>query len=303
MHRDHSRGITLVELLVSVGIVGTLVLMLLPAIQSCAGRGPTGELREPSEAAWAGLAQLPFGQRLFPHEPVPGARATASGIPCSRPSCPTWNRPRSTTLTISASRTGTKPIRRRFRAGWRHFSALTTPGLRTSRPARFGIPRVVRPSPWAHFGANWGGGRGLWGEEFVKQRGTYQGVMMTVINADGREKRPTASRGPGSFESRTSSTARPTPWRWSRNETASAGRSAAGAAASSTFTLSPATRARIRWPEGLYRSRPRGRAERSPVRWLGAVARTQDRSGRLVRPDHPGRQRRHGRRMARQGSR
>ena len=39
-----------------------------------------------------------------------------------------------------------------------------------------------------HYGANWGGGRGAWGEDFVKEKGTYQGVMMTVISADGLVK-------------------------------------------------------------------------------------------------------------------
>ncbi len=39
-----------------------------------------------------------------------------------------------------------------------------------------------------HYGVNWGGGRGPWGEEFVKEKGTYLGVMMAVITADGRVK-------------------------------------------------------------------------------------------------------------------
>jgi prepilin-type processing-associated H-X9-DG protein len=39
-----------------------------------------------------------------------------------------------------------------------------------------------------HYGANWGGGRGPWGEEFAKEKGTYVGVMMTVIAPDGRVK-------------------------------------------------------------------------------------------------------------------
>jgi type II secretory pathway pseudopilin PulG len=41
-----------------------------------------------------------------------------------------------------------------------------------------------------HYGGNWGGGRGPWGEDFVKQRGTYLGVMMTVITPDGQVKGP-----------------------------------------------------------------------------------------------------------------
>jgi type II secretory pathway pseudopilin PulG len=41
-----------------------------------------------------------------------------------------------------------------------------------------------------HYGANWGGGRGPWGDDFVKTNGSYQGVMMTVITADGMVKGP-----------------------------------------------------------------------------------------------------------------
>jgi prepilin-type processing-associated H-X9-DG protein len=39
-----------------------------------------------------------------------------------------------------------------------------------------------------HYGVNWGGGRGPWGEDFVKEKGTYLGVMMAVVTPEGREK-------------------------------------------------------------------------------------------------------------------
>ena len=39
MRRDHSKGITLVELLVSIGIVGTMALLLLP-VSSLRGPRP-----------------------------------------------------------------------------------------------------------------------------------------------------------------------------------------------------------------------------------------------------------------------
>jgi type II secretory pathway pseudopilin PulG len=41
-----------------------------------------------------------------------------------------------------------------------------------------------------HYGVNWGGGRGPWGEDFVKSKGTYLGVMMAVITPDGQAKGP-----------------------------------------------------------------------------------------------------------------
>ena len=39
-----------------------------------------------------------------------------------------------------------------------------------------------------HYGANWGGGRGPWGEDFAKQRGTYLGVMLTVVTPENKGK-------------------------------------------------------------------------------------------------------------------
>ena len=39
-----------------------------------------------------------------------------------------------------------------------------------------------------HYAANWGGGRGPWGEDFMKEKGTYLGVMMPVIAPDGLVK-------------------------------------------------------------------------------------------------------------------
>jgi hypothetical protein len=49
------------------------------------------------------------------------------------------------------------------------------------------IPGSSKFAP-AHYGANWGGGRGEWGADFVKAHGTYRGVIMTVIDKDGKDK-------------------------------------------------------------------------------------------------------------------
>ncbi len=40
-----------------------------------------------------------------------------------------------------------------------------------------------------HYGANWGGGHKGYGDDFVKDKGTYRGVMMTVLTPEGRQKR------------------------------------------------------------------------------------------------------------------
>ncbi len=38
-----------------------------------------------------------------------------------------------------------------------------------------------------HYGMNWGGGHAGFGDDFVKDKGKYRGVFMTVLDADGRK--------------------------------------------------------------------------------------------------------------------
>ena len=96
---------------------------------------------------------------------------------------------------------------RRSGRGWRRTSAPIIPTRRTSRLARSSrlkegnlretagrFPESKATFGRGHYGANWGGGRGTWGEDFLKKRGDYRGVMMTVIAPDGEAKARTASR-------------------------------------------------------------------------------------------------------------
>ncbi len=39
-----------------------------------------------------------------------------------------------------------------------------------------------------HYGANWGGGHKGWGDDFVKEKGLYRGLMMTVVTPEGKDK-------------------------------------------------------------------------------------------------------------------
>jgi type II secretory pathway pseudopilin PulG len=186
MRRGHSKGITLVELLVSIGIVGTLILMLLPAIQFA---------RAAARQASCVLHLKQLGLALHNYH------SATECIPMSQ----TWGEGHGNGHTVFAlllPYLEQIPLYNAYNFSLENWHDANTTAVQTrvetflcpdnKRVDNVAASEVRYPEShstfaMAHFGANWGGGRGPWGEKFVEQNGTYKGVMMTVINADGRE--------------------------------------------------------------------------------------------------------------------
>lgn len=187
MGRSTRRGLTLVEMLVMVGVAGLVLALAVPSLQSARAAmrraSCVQNLREMGLAlhnyasVWAVLPMsrvvgeghgndqsaftsiLPFIEQIpifnaynFHLEVWQVANTTAAGTRIGTFLCP--DNPDTDSL----------------------------PAWEVRYPE--GRGKLAR----GHYGVNWGGGRGPWGEDFVKEKGTYLGVMMAVITPDGREK-------------------------------------------------------------------------------------------------------------------
>ena len=189
MRRDNRRGITLVELLVVVSIVSLLVLLLLPAVQTA--RAAAREAACVNNLKQIGLALHNYCSAVgtFPMSDTRGAghghghSAFTQILPYLEESRiynaynfwqENWH---ATNITTAATRVTT-------------FLCPDNPDDKNVPASEVRFPESRSTFAKTHFGANWGGGRGLWGEDFVKERGTYLGVMMTVITPDGQVKGP-----------------------------------------------------------------------------------------------------------------
>jgi len=195
MRRDTRRGFTLVESLVVVAIVSVLVILLLPAVQTA---------RAAARAAGCVNNLKQIGLALHNYH-------TANGtFPMSQTFGEGHGNGHSAFMAILPYMEGVRVYNGyNFSLEDWHDSNQTSVMTRITTflcpdnrnvdnvPAgEVRFPESRSTFAQTHFGANWGGGRGPWGEDFVKQRGTYLGVMMTVITPDGKAKRPAGQPRP-----------------------------------------------------------------------------------------------------------
>ena len=198
MRRDTRRGITLVELLVVAAVVTVLVALLLPAVQTA---------RAAARAASCVNNLKQIGLALHNYHSANGT------LPMSQTRGDAHGNGHSVFMAIL-------PYLEEVRVynGYNFSLENWHPSNQTSVMTRISayvcpdnpnvdevpagevrFPESRSTFAQTHFGANWGGGRGPWGEDFVKQKGTYLGVMMTVISPDGKGTGPDdrSRRSPG----------------------------------------------------------------------------------------------------------
>jgi prepilin-type N-terminal cleavage/methylation domain-containing protein/prepilin-type processing-associated H-X9-DG protein len=207
MRRTFPRAFSLVELLVVVAVVCVLLAVLFPAVQSAraaARRASCINNLKSIALAFQNYAtvwdSLPLSMAIGTGHGN-GASAFAGVLPFAELapvynmynfSLENWNISNDTVV----------------RTEVKIFLCPDNPDVGTvpAQEVRFSDSKAVFAK--GHFGANWGGGRvgwnqgggtyrrtppkgaarGPWGDDFVKNRGTYLGVMMTVITPDGEVK-------------------------------------------------------------------------------------------------------------------
>ncbi|MFI5456491.1 MAG: DUF1559 domain-containing protein [Isosphaerales bacterium] len=189
MRRDTCRGITLVELLVVVAIVSVLVAVLLPAVQTARAAARAASCVHNLRQIGLALHNYHSANNTFPMSQTRG-EGHGNGHSVFTAILPymgevdaynaynfdleNWHAANQTSVTYRITT----------------FLCPDNPNVENVPAGEVRFPESRSTFAMTHYGANWGGGRGPWGEDFVKKQGTYLGVMMTVITPDGKVKGP-----------------------------------------------------------------------------------------------------------------
>jgi prepilin-type N-terminal cleavage/methylation domain-containing protein len=205
MPREIRRGITLIELLVVVALVGVVVALLLPAVQSARAAAREASCVQNLEQIGLALSNYHSSQGTLPMSQVRGeGRANGNSVfslilPYME-QVAIYNGVNFWLENYDVS--NQTDVMTRVSA----YLCPDNPNVENVAAIDLRFPDSRSSFAKTHYGANWGGGHGLrgeassgyrrtpppgpnrgpWGDDFVKERGTYLGVMMTVITPDGK---------------------------------------------------------------------------------------------------------------------
>jgi type II secretory pathway pseudopilin PulG len=207
MRRDIRRGITLVELLVVVALAGIMVALLLPAVYSAQTAARQASCTQNLRQIGLALFNYESVNDVLPMSQVRGAgRGNGHSVfTAILPYIEQASLYNGYNFDLENYAVDNQTV---VRSRVSTFLCPENPDVENfdARDVRF--PDSRSSFAKAHYGANWGGGRGFrgeagsgyrrtppqgdsrgpWGDDFAKACGTYLGVMMTVITPDGRTK-------------------------------------------------------------------------------------------------------------------
>jgi type II secretory pathway pseudopilin PulG len=187
MRRDIPRGITLVEVLVLLAVVGIFLVLLVPAVQTARAAARANTCVNNLKQMGLALHNYHAAYDVFPMSQTVGEghgnqHSAFTAILPFMEQVPIFNMYNFDLENWHvANQTSVRtPIET--------YLCPDNPDINLVRAGDVRYPESRSTFAKGHYGVNWGGGRGPWGEDFVKQKGTYLGVMMTVITPDGRVK-------------------------------------------------------------------------------------------------------------------
>jgi prepilin-type processing-associated H-X9-DG protein len=209
MRRNTVRGITLIELLVIVAVIGVSLALVLPAVRSARAAAREASCVENLKQIGLALHNYRSANEVLPMSQVRGeghgnGHSVFTSLLPYMELVPLYNGYNFWDENYQiANQTA---VRTRVET----FLCPDNPDIENVPAAEVRYPESRSVFAKAHYGANWGGGRsrwgeasggyrrtpprsgfrGPWGEDFVEQRGTYLGVLMTVLTTDGQVKGP-----------------------------------------------------------------------------------------------------------------
>ena len=181
------RAFTLIELLVVIAIIAVLIALLLPAVQAARGAARAAQCRNNLKQLALGFTSYLSARNVFPMSTVSGS-GHGNNQTCftlilneidQKPLYNAYNFSLENWTTANATVVGTKLSTLICPQNANPQQPLTATQIQTYNGSPTGYSGTSTFA-LSHYAANWGGGYGTYGADFVSLNQTYVGTMMTV---------------------------------------------------------------------------------------------------------------------------